>query len=443
MLLAAGGVGCTQLVDESYGSVDERSINGLDAFYALLRAESDEVFESGFLTRRVRSEADMMVFFDRSFQRDMGYYLQLEAWLMDANPDELESPDESDDFEEIDEALRGPSRLNRQSAQHPALQTTDENETVTEPPDRYKTLLYFLRDTTASVAFWERLTVQMQEHPDQLEYCQNHYADRLQTRNNVAPDTPIPFGFRHTEYPGGTIFDRLIRRKNIFNGRFRFPARSIPGRPESHFGLTDFSVRRLLATENRDPLIREFLFENARMILVYNAEPFLNYSLVDSANRRLTRDLIRYGLNHTGSGSGKVAIITNRPVPVDRAAREEQNVFAMLLVYPLNVVLLHFIVLLVLFLISRWPHDRPPLKQSPPGSREFLEHIQALGIKLFRSRDHHEGLEPLIDYRKKYGGDINEALTGSVTEPDAHQTQELKASNNSIDSEEHKQNPYA
>ena len=75
----------------------------------------------------------------------------------------------------------------------------------------------------------------------------------------------------------------------------------------------------------------------------------------------------------------------------------------MFLVYPLNIIFIHAGLLLVLFLVSRWPHHRPPLKARPAGTREFLEHINALGLKLMRSKESHKALEPLLTIRRRSG----------------------------------------
>ncbi len=506
-------VACTDpLVDERYGQLDEESINGLDAFMELLQEEvvnqrGGEILRASSLTRRVRSEADLMIYFERDFlpeYEEEEYYRKLEAYLFGYDPEDLESveavlpdagidgsPGDSTDPEfELDqesepveirlesrETRSGESLANAENARRilaapprfalqedavgdeggeaPAgseesfedifeqsLEDSLEDSFDTAPAsgdgaesdetiDRYKTILYFLKDTDASVAFWRQLTDQMREHPKQRAYCEEQLKTALLARSLDTVSYSAPLSTRRMIHEGGRLVENLRWNRAAFpetefpEGGLRYPVRTVPGDAFSLFGLAhgeELKTRSLLATvDGGHDLIRELELPFARLIVVYNTESFLNHSQVHPGNRRLARALLRYGLADAiaAGNEAPVAAVVRKIAKTETAAREEFDMLRFLKVFPLNVIVIHSFVLLLLFLYSRWPHTGPPLENQGSGNREFLEHIRALGARLSRTTPRMKALEPLLRYKQKTTGRDYTAIIEKLDEASA------------------------
>ncbi|MCR9141316.1 MAG: hypothetical protein NXI24_03630 [bacterium] len=468
VLAIALASGCADpLVNESYATTGNESINGIDAFLRTLENEvveenDGEVLQTASLTNRVRREADLVVYFEQDFvpdyQRDE-YYRNLEAYLFGIEaeglepregleeefetelPDGFDADDQDFDLDDqtepveirntgpqkqtaprgLPEIVQGSSRLALQEdsldsgSPDPESDLSDADEQLEEPADRFKTILYFLKDTTASVAFWSMLADQMREHPPQRAFCEEQQKLALISRSLDSIPYLAPLSSRRTLHAEGELIDDLRWDRGVFPAAkfpargLRYPVRTVPGEPRSHFDILESEFlysRSLLATADGEDLIRELRLPSARLILIYNSESFLNHSQVHPGNRRLALYLLRYSLNHRAWSDEHrpVAAVVRKLVKTETAAREEFDMLRFLKVFPLNVIVIHFFVLLLLFLLSRWPHARPPLENQASGSREFLEHIRALGVRLSRTTPRMKALEPLLRYKQKVTG---------------------------------------
>ena len=455
--ISATSLACQEnLVDDTYASLGRESINGIDAFVKMVDEEvrvkrEGQLLRAGFLSKQIRSEADLVVFFERGSIDDPDYYRHLEAYLFGYDPEELEEPEVGEDGQPqpdekneipLDESVepveirsrptprktedaviagvRSGRRVFAQLEQAPEDEVfeeeTSEDEASEDAPDRYKTILYFLRDTDASIAFWQQLAEQMRDHQAQKDYCEQMAAQEMLRRSLISPGHRAPLSERRTAYSTGELVDRLRWDRSVFKAAefpargMRFPVRTVPGPAHSYYGLHEeqpFDVRSLLATEDGDDLIRELDLPFARLIVIYNSESFLNHSLVNSKNRLLARTLLNHALAmHLYDTSVKpvAAIVHNRLLKTETAVENEFNIFKFLTVFPLNVIVWQFLALLALFLLSRWPHARPPLEVQAAGNREFLEHIRALGVRLSRTTPRMKALEPLLRYKQKTTG---------------------------------------
>ncbi|MCB1325901.1 MAG: hypothetical protein KDK35_11760 [Leptospiraceae bacterium] len=393
ILFALCTVSCQGLVDESYATREKKSINGTDAFYAILE-ETGETFSAASLSDRVLKQADLLVYFEDPVgdeQSALNFQKKFEAWAFDLDPESLP-----------DEAREVASRM----GENPTLAGADEPGPL-EGENRDRTLLFFIADTTSGTSFWERTATQMEDYQEQRDYCLAHLESRRYERSRPLATNATLFGFRQLRYEGGPVVQSLRADRVAFpHGVSGFPVRYVPGPITTHFAPEEINPvsRSLLETGRGEDLVREIRTPRARLIVVYNSEPFLNYNLVRPSGRNMARDLVHYAARsptHAGSRP-TIAFITGLPLPSATAA-EDENPYAMFLVYPLNIIFIHAGLLLVLFLVSRWPHHRPPLKARPAGTREFLEHINALGLKLMRSRESHKALEPLLTIRRRSG----------------------------------------
>ena len=211
--ISATSLACQEnLVDDTYASLGRESINGIDAFVKMVDEEvrvkrEGQLLRAGFLSKQIRSEADLVVFFERGSIDDPDYYRHLEAYLFGYDPEELEEPEVGEDGQPqpdekneipLDESVepveirsrptprktedaviagvRSGRRVFAQLEQAPEDEVfeeeTSEDEASEDAPDRYKTILYFLRDTDASIAFWQQLAEQMRDHQAQKDYCE-------------------------------------------------------------------------------------------------------------------------------------------------------------------------------------------------------------------------------------------------------------------------------
>ena len=74
-------------------------------------------------------------------------------------------------------------------------------------------------------------------------------------------------------------------------------------------------------------------------------------------------------------------------------------------VWPLNAILLHFVVLGLTVLACRWTvFGRPRQLPRPPVS-DFGHHVEALGELLARTQDHAYAQNRLAEYRRQTGAD--------------------------------------
>ena len=393
LLLALGSISCQGLVDESYATRERKSINGTDAFYAILE-ETGETFSAASLSDRVLTRANLVVYFEDPVgdeESALDFQKKFEAWAFDLDPESLR-----EDAQEVVNRLGRP----------PMLAGVDEVG-PSDTMDRDRTLFFFVADTNSGTSFWERTAAQMDDHPEQRDYCLAYLDARRYERTHPLPTNVTLLGFRQMRYEGGPALQSLRADRAAFpHGVSGFPVRYVPGPIATHFAPEEFNPvsRSLLETGRGEDIIREIRTPRARLIVVYNSEPFLNYNLVRPTGRDLARDLVRYAARSPARVGSRpsIAFITGLPIPSATAA-EDENPYGMFLVYPLNIIFIHAGLLLVLFLVSRWPHHRPPLEARPAGTREFLEHINALGLKLMRSKEPHEALEPLLTIRRRSG----------------------------------------
>ena len=151
----------TSPVDESYGTSGRGSINGLDVMQALL-SEFGEVTNYSYLPENAGERADLLVHFENFF-RDEDYYTLLEDRLRH---------------------IRDEGKL---------------------PP-----IVYFLRDTDASLSFWRRIEGGMPEGSQERAFAASHAEARLNMRRNFPADGAIPFGRREILHKEGRFVGVLF-----------------------------------------------------------------------------------------------------------------------------------------------------------------------------------------------------------------------------------------
>lgn len=401
ILILFGLVACddNRLVNERYGVVDQKSINGVDALKSTLEKRSELFMETVMVTRKAMREADLVVFVDRGGYVSEEIRRRVEAMLIGV---ELEDDLEVEDIENVhfesqnDGLLATPGRPH-----HYGDEPDDEQDAI-----KNKTFIFFLRDTDSSVPFYEKVLNDIKGHSDVERVIQKTLTRSKIKRRQADPDEiarNIFFGQRVMSNPGGTLKRSLIQDLEAIPTRVRaYPIRLRPLPAETLLKDQHFNVETLLTTYEGDDLIREFQFESHRLILIYNSEPFLNYGMVRSANRLLLKELLNYSLKNAPQ-KATINWVT-QPFPnKGKLPRDVENPYKVLTAYPVNIVLVQLLLVLILFLLSRWPHERRPLPERIPGTREFLEHIKALGIHLKRARKNDAVIHALLRYKRKQG----------------------------------------
>ncbi len=408
---AVVSAGCQPpLVDESYASTGAKSINGVDTFLAILEERGGKVEKRSFLTKQLRETADLIVHFQRNEIEDESYFRRIEAVLSGVDPDRAkkETKNQTNTWRDLRLALEDP--VNTENGEEEKEETKEEKDESDEgktdrPVKAYRTILYFLRDSDASLAFWTRLKVDLAESPAHVDYAESERRFRALLRDIYPSEGLVPMGQRVIVNKEGADRADLAAAPQIFpSGVPSFPVRSAAkGDPVFHYAHEAPRTYDLLTTYKREVLIREIRLESGRVILVFNSENFLNYSLVRPANREFCDDLIRYALSLADPATVKTAFVERSLLAPEKAAKEENSMLRMFRVFPINVIFFHFVALLALFLLSRWPHGGRPLESRSSASREFTEHFRALGSKMARAKDSEGALLFLKQFLERRG----------------------------------------
>jgi hypothetical protein len=145
--------------------------------------------------------------------------------------------------------------------------------------------------------------------------------------------------------------------------------------------------------------------DKSQIVVVNNGSFLLNLPLVEHGHRKLAAKLIAA----CGSAPKKVAFLESGSAGI--TVHEEEpgasypTGFEAFTVWPLNVILLHFVVLGLAVLACRWTvFGRPRQLPRPPVS-DFGQHVDALGDLLARTRDHAYAQNRLAEYRRQTGLD--------------------------------------
>jgi len=144
---------------------------------------------------------------------------------------------------------------------------------------------------------------------------------------------------------------------------------------------------------------------NGQIVVVNNGSFLLNLPLVEHEHRKLAAKLIAAcgpppkKVLFLESGTAGVTVYEEEP------GTSYPTGFEAFTVWPLNAILLHFVVLGLTVLACRWTvFGRPRQLPRPPVS-DFGHHVEALGELLARTQDHAYAQNRLAEYRRQTGGD--------------------------------------
>ena len=135
-----------------------------------------------------------------------------------------------------------------------------------------------------------------------------------------------------------------------------------------------------------------------QLLFVVNGSFLLNFALVNHEHRKLAGRLIEAAgppghVVFLESGEGGPKILNSDPTP------DLPQTLALFAVWPLNVVLLHFAVLGIIFGFARWPIFGNPQDGEPANASSFSNHAAALGKLLQRTGRRDYATRRLTEYR--------------------------------------------
>lgn len=182
--------------------------------------------------------------------------------------------------------------------------------------------------------------------------------------------------------------------------------------PESELDeetITELSDYRLYRTGHRTiisvagrPLLVRIQYGQIPVYILAGSEPFLNWHMARTENVSFLAFMLHaVSENPVREGKLKVTYVERGLVNAGRRATEERSLIFLLAEEPWGLILLQFILVLIVFIWARFPHERTPLQPQESGTRNFKEHFEALGSRMVRSRNRIQGLAPLSRWKKK------------------------------------------
>ena len=156
-------------------------------------------------------------------------------------------------------------------------------------------------------------------------------------------------------------------------------------------------MKSRLSTDDDKPLIAEITktsWKNSRVFLVANSSLLSNISLTNYENLSIAKKLVDE-LPRTNVG-----FLTGSQDPLVRTddSSDQQKGFEMLTIWPLNVVSIHAVFLGMLVLLAVFPIFGRAKELPKKSTREFGQHVEAVGALLYKSRDRFYALATIAEY---------------------------------------------
>ena len=156
-------------------------------------------------------------------------------------------------------------------------------------------------------------------------------------------------------------------------------------------------MENLLTTMDDRPLVAEFTkseWGNSRVIVLSNSSLISNLSLTNYENLAIAKKLVERLPKHN------IGFLTGKQDPRVRkdGEFEQQKGFEMLTIWPLNVITLHAVFLGMLVLLAVFPIFGRAKQLPAKSTREFGQHIEAVGGLLLKSQDRFYALATISEY---------------------------------------------
>jgi hypothetical protein len=159
--------------------------------------------------------------------------------------------------------------------------------------------------------------------------------------------------------------------------------------------LPEFEI--LLESSDGRPLVAELTrirWGQSRILLVTNGSLLSNVSMIHKGNREIAKRLV------DSLPKDKLAFLTGKFDPPIRTSdqTDRQKGFEMLTIWPLNVITLHVVFLGMLILLAVFPIFGRPKQLPQKSTRDFGQHVEAMGGLLYKSQDRFYALSTIADY---------------------------------------------
>lgn len=286
---------------------------------------------------------------------------------------------------------------------------------------RGKTLIYVGRDYDATVDYWEKVlpTAPPEQSVEILRRLAQARAQRGQARTAVpevkdcrwfrvrSGEPRRYFGRRQDGPPrlqGSWAADGSLRPAEldlVVDARLE----PLKNPPNDEYG-GKFGSEDLLSADGVSLVrrIENAYWNEGQIIIVTNGSLLLNLPLVEHEHRKLAAKLIAA----CGAPQKRVMFLESDPggVPVheEEPGTNYPTGLEAFTVWPLNAMVLHFVVLGMLILASRWTvFGRPRQLPRPPVS-DFGRHVDALGDLLAKTQNQAYAQTRLAEHRRKMAG---------------------------------------
>ena len=157
------------------------------------------------------------------------------------------------------------------------------------------------------------------------------------------------------------------------------------------------TMNSYLSTADDKPLIAEVTksaWGSSRVLVLANSSLISNLSLTNSENLTIARKLLdELPKDNIGFLTG-----TNDPRVRTDDSSDQQKGFEMLTVWPLNVISIHAVILGMLVLLAAFPIFGRAKLLPVKSTREFGQHIEAVGGLLLKSQDRSYALATIAEY---------------------------------------------
>lgn len=281
-----------------------------------------------------------------------------------------------------------------------------------------KTLIYVGRDYDATVDYWEKVlpTAPPEQSVEILRRLAQARAQRGQARTAV-PEAKNCRWFRMRSGEPRRYFGRRQQRPPRLQGSWSADGSLRPAEldlvvdtrleelkkpPNDEYG-GKFRSEDLLSADGVSLVgrIENAYWNEGQIMIVTNGSLLLNLPLVEHEHRKLASKLIAA----CGTPQKRVMFLESGPegVPVheEEPGTNYPTGLEAFTVWPLNAMVLHFVVLGMLILASRWTvFGRPRQLPRPPVS-DFGHHVEALGELLAKTQNHAYAQARLAEYRQR------------------------------------------
>ena len=303
-----------------------------------------------------------------------------------------------------------------------------------------RTLVYVGRDYDAEVVYWEAITDEAP--PDQaIEVARRVAAARIahDRRRADLPDEAYARWFTLRRRDAARSVEQFSSPDSAWADavdadRAAVEVRSIldiaveEDMPSAdHDYLPEVDV---LLQADEDPLVlrvRDSFWEDSQIVVVTNGSFLLNLPLVNREHRKLAKELITEigppdpalkGAVFLESGPEGLTILSEEP------EGRYPSVMSMLDVWPLNIIILHLLVLGFVFCLLIFPIFGRPRRAESVATSDFGLHVEALGKMLGRSKNRAYAIERIEHYRTHVKHDpVVQALRSSRAQTTSQQAE--------------------